>query len=92
MLAEAVATRPTPHVHEATFRTGWLLTDHEMIEVLRSETAGWSSLAAFLPPPANPLGWQPGFNFRDAIADTVRWGRTLADPRVLADRTVRRAA
>jgi nucleoside-diphosphate-sugar epimerase len=78
LLAESVAGRPTPHVLEAQFRSGWALTDVEAIEVLREAIAGRPVRASFPTSQANPLGWSPALNFSDAIADTVDWCRTQA--------------
>jgi nucleoside-diphosphate-sugar epimerase len=86
-LAEAVAKRPVPHVHEALFRTGWELAERELSSAIREVLAGRHPFVPFLHPAANPLEWSPRLNFSDALADTVAWYRETSRPCVRPERT-----
>lgn len=86
LLAEALVNRPIPHVHEANFRSGWLLTDCEMVAALREACAERSPPDSWAVPPANPFGWSPLLNFSEAIADIVEWYREVVRSRAIGAR------
>jgi nucleoside-diphosphate-sugar epimerase len=92
LLAEAVAGHPTPHVQEATFRSGWMLTDREMSSALREACSGRAAQLDYLPPANNPVNWSPGLNFAEAIADTMDWYRGFSHSKPISGRSSHRRA
>lgn len=92
LLAESVANRSIPHVLEATFRTGWMLADREMLAMLREVCEDRQPATYFSNPPANPFGWSPSLNFVEAMADTIDWCREVMRSRPAGTRLPARAA
>lgn len=81
MLAGALGAGVPPEARDATFRSGWVLTAHEMTAAVRDVFGGREPRYRPTEPPPNPLGWAPGLNFAAAVADTVNWFRTSAQTR-----------
>ncbi|MDB5306371.1 MAG: hypothetical protein JWO38_573 [Gemmataceae bacterium] len=84
LLAEALLDRPAPQITDATFRSGWALTDREMTAAVRDVVAGRVPQLPSADPPANPLGWAPVVSFPDALGETIDWYRQLVRTRVFA--------
>jgi nucleoside-diphosphate-sugar epimerase len=92
--ADSLLARPGPRVEEYVFRSGWHLTDRELVAAVREVFAGRGVLNP--PPPANPLGWAPAAGLADALGETVAWYREFLRTRFFgtrpADATGRAAA
>lgn len=82
MLAGALATGVQPDARDVTFRSGWMLTAHEMTAAVREVFDGREPEYRPSEPPANPLGWAPALKFAAAITDTIDWFRASAQTRV----------
>ena len=67
---------------DATFRTGWEMSEAEMAENVRDMIAGHALKAGFEEEtPANPFSWRPEYSFVDALADAIECYRATARSR-----------
>jgi CDP-glucose 4,6-dehydratase len=86
-LAEAVAKGGQSL--DCTFRSGWELTEAEIVSLIADLFAG-RPVEPVRQDVSNPLSWQPATPFSTALSETIAWFRTLA--RVPTAPTQRRAA
>jgi CDP-glucose 4,6-dehydratase len=62
------------------FRSGWWMTDRQMWNAMRAVFARQPAESPELPPPVNPLGWQPQFTFAEAARETLAWYHAFLRP------------
>jgi CDP-glucose 4,6-dehydratase len=74
-LSQAVADGEAPRVEDVPFRTGWVLTDQEMVDAVHDVFDGRAPGVPRAEPPANPLGWSTAVSLGDGLAETIAWYR-----------------
>ena len=74
-LALCEALTPQPQLRDETFRTGWSLTDRQMVTAVRDVVDGRPALLLTAKLQANPFDWQPARSFADAVTATIAWYR-----------------
>ncbi len=60
---------------EHTFRSGWLMTDHQMAAAVRDVFAARPVALPDSAAPTNLNGWEPARPFAEAVSETLAWYR-----------------
>ncbi len=83
-LAARLVAEPGARVEERAFRSGWVLTEHEITAAVREVFAGRGVSSLSVPPDA--LGWAASLTLTDALAETVAWYREFLRTRFFGTR------
>ncbi len=78
MLAAEAAANNGPADH--TFRSGWLLTDQQMVEAVRAVNAGRTPDLPNTAPVSGVLRWTPAQPLGEVLTETLAWYRSHFQP------------